>query len=483
MRVLNVASRSLLSLATNLLGPVRRGPQASIATISNEIFFEIFDKMLPHSKERAVIEAASMIRSLSSVCRRFREMVLAFPRVWAVMNLGWLSEDDFERHLVLSKNMPLHIEFDYTDSMEHVLLRALEHKDRWAYLACSFEFGEWGFLDSSQPMVFPSLRTLRAYVGCQDINPRCDEFFSAWRFPKVEDLALRHHVPKQGAFDLSSLTSFKYTPERGVYHRGHTFPASLTCFLRPASSLRSLELDLTQLSGQTTGDGAPPLVLPSLSQLTITNSNQWQRYALQRLSARPPPWRNIASIIGVLRTPNVQKLTLSVTVLQDAHINIIEWLQMAFHPSDDLKRMTQFEFKFQVWCNALDEEEEGQRLAEIPVYDLFWLFPQLRDLSIGHKGCFYSFWNTHNVRLERLRSLRLRNWFSPQRDLSHMISNLRYDGATALEEIRIHSQQKIERWSDSDLEHARSEFPNTKIKVVECRLVPSATTRRFHPQR
>lgn len=412
--------------------------------------------MLIGETKYAIIEANVMISFLSSVCRHFRQAILGFPRVWGYMNLGWLGKEGVKRHLARSKKMPLYIQFDYTSDIEPALLQALEHRDRWAYLRCYFVSREGKVLDSLPTLTFPALKKLRIYVGNDVGGSRCDDLFSTWSFPNLHDLVLQDHIPKSGTFlqSTGSMTTLRYCSELAKYRFDGTFMTSLVGLLGPASSLRTLELDVSQLSeGLAAEEPDDVLLLPSVTHFTLTTLNR-------KLSCQDDPLssEDFASILSVLRMPNIQRLSISMLTSYEPHLDVFSWPFVSLNPLEKgMKHLTDFELILRWW--GIPRPWEGR--PDIPIYRFFWTFPALRNLSIDAEDCTHSFEvdDEYEPNLGPMRSLRIMDW-NCETKVHDVLRDMERRGAQP-EDIYIHAiRQAI------DMAKVTTVFPGVNITMV-----------------
>ncbi|KAL5530003.1 hypothetical protein ACEPAF_6260 [Sanghuangporus sanghuang] len=206
--------------------------------------------------------------------------------------------------------MPLYVQFLYGDDMVRVLQQALEYKERWTYLHAHLASDDWRIFDVCPSLVFPSLKTLCIFIDHDLGGTRCDDLFSCWKFPRVDDLQVRDALPTSRFFDYSLPTTFTYKSQRSALSIDGTFLRSLRGFLGSATSLRTLELDLSQISVALGPEDDLKVVLPTVTHFSIMNLDWPGSY---RFGEEDPPLgvEDFLCILYAFHLPNVQKISVS----------------------------------------------------------------------------------------------------------------------------------------------------------------------------
>ncbi|KAL5487620.1 hypothetical protein ACEPAI_5728 [Sanghuangporus weigelae] len=435
LQTLESARQAFLSLSDGLAETIssRRKAimpaalRAGFATLPNETLLQIFEKMLMDRDKGPFRSALILTRFVSSVCRRFRDAILKLPEVWSYLDLRVLGEESLQEHLVRSKKMPLYVQFKYKDNMVRVLQQAFEHKDRWTYLDAHFT------LKFSMSMRRP---------------------FSRWRFPRVDALLVRDALPTSRFFDYSRLTTFMYTSHRSDLGIDGTFLRSLTEFLGSATSLRALKLDLSQIRVLGPEDELK-VVLPFVTHFSIMNLDWSRRYRFGEADS-PLQVEDFSCILYAFHLPNVQKISVSMCVPFYARFSLHDWIYASFSPTDKLRSLTAFEFMLRWWDT---DATKGNAPVDIPIDEFFRSFPRLRELSLDAEDCSCSCVNRHRVRLDRLRTFRIRNWNSNGRELYNLLCQMDGLGAS-FQEIRIESNRVLRK------KLLRDRFPKANIEVA-----------------
>ncbi|KAL5507831.1 hypothetical protein ACEPAH_5449 [Sanghuangporus vaninii] len=328
--------------------------RAGFAALPNEILLQIFEKILLDRDKSPFHSALILTRLISSVCRRFRDVILKLPEAWSYLDLQILGKGSLQDHLVRSKNMPLYVQFLYEDNMMRVLQQALEYKDRWTYLHAHFTSDDWRVFD-------------------------------------VYDLQVWDALPTSRFFDYSLPNSFTYKSQRSTLSIDGTFLRSLTGFLGSATSLRTLELDLSQISVALGPEDDLKVVLLTVTHFSIMNLDWPGSYRFAEEDA-PLEGEDFLCILYAFHLLNVQKISVSMCVPFYARFSLHDWIHVSFSPAEKLRSLTTFEFMLQSW-DAEVAKENAQ--VDIPIDEFFRSFPWLRELSLNAEDCSCSCVNKH----------------------------------------------------------------------------------------
>ena len=421
--------------------------RVGLDTLPNEVLLQIFEQMLMDGGD-PFVQAYKLTNWVSQVCRRFRGAIIRFAAAWAYLGLGGMGRNSVLLHLTRSKKTPLHVRILYTDELsQQVFLLALAHSDRWRDLDVSFVANEWGFLDVSPPLTFPSLKTLRIHVQHESSGENYNRLLSHWTFPRLENLELKDAFPEPSFINYRTLNTLKYTPWFSDLNFDGTFLTSLTNFLRPATSLRRLDLDLCEISTLHDEDDGPQIVLSSVEHFSVYNLDWDPQNNFEALDVM-----DFALVLSGLRLPRVQKYSVSMLAPSREHFKFAKWMTNAF-PEPEMYLLQSFEFRLR-W---LVEDRRVQ--VDIPVHLFFEYFGELRELTVDAENCSYSFANRYGLTFENLESLSFINWSDHPRTMDELLREMRKWYA-APKELEIRSNPVL------DKECLEKVFPEASINVA-----------------
>ena len=174
-----------------------------LASLPNEILVVIFEKSVDLNKHRYRSPCETVhhvIHTLSSVSKRFREIVLACSELWTYLDLDSCGPESFDLPLSRCRNRPMkvHCRCSVQTLGSSSFRAALEISDRWGHLYADLREAE----DAS---LLPSL-SLAAVKSFEVLGKfRSPDSFPwmspGWIFPNVEHVRLFNSIPNPSRFD------------------------------------------------------------------------------------------------------------------------------------------------------------------------------------------------------------------------------------------------------------------------------------------
>ncbi|KAL5529930.1 hypothetical protein ACEPAF_6187 [Sanghuangporus sanghuang] len=415
--------------------------QFGFALLPDEVILLVLKQLFDSYKD-PFFGAHEIIRTLSLVSVRFREMVLVCTELWAYLDLDRCHADAVDLFINRSNGKPLFVTFRASPSKEQAILRALKHRDRWHYLNVTFSDSFDASPFKLPALAFPAAKTLILDIDIEDVIPG---ILPIWIFPKARSLEVVTSFPPQHMFCYESLKSFSYkTYEQAFFDSSAVFMEKLTDFLRPAISLFALHLDVSYVDDFGGFGSELQVELPTVQIFSITN---WiwgpESEFIEAFESDPMHEDNLARIIRTMKIPNARDISVSMLFVQKSSEDVFilsEWLSAAFPKSHGMRSVSNVTFKI------LDPPVA--RLSEravVQINGLFEHFQALQSLSLGTGHCNVMLTDSDALEagLENLRSFQIK--FNGEYRASFLDAlYLMGDYCKILEEVEVQSRLNFE---------------------------------------
>ncbi|KAK6977948.1 F-box domain-containing protein [Favolaschia claudopus] len=241
-----------------------------VLTLPTEIITHIFLHCIPLYPEPPPLVGLRSPTTLTNICRKWRQIALATPRLWRALKLTpsyMLPPEEIVASIVAlwterSACTPLSI---FTNHSPQVMPHLLPHRSRWEYLNLDFDSGsQIKTLHIDGPM--PLLRSLTLAVWDAVDTP-----LPLLEVPLLRTVVIDDHGPPSLVLPWSQLTSLTLR---------RTHPDACLSILRAASQLVECRL---RLWSQHTPLGGGVVVLPRLESLVFERKGEICRDFFQSL--------------------------------------------------------------------------------------------------------------------------------------------------------------------------------------------------------
>ncbi|KAL5507759.1 hypothetical protein ACEPAH_5377 [Sanghuangporus vaninii] len=439
---LKLLTQNLKAAITNACAAILPATQQfGFALLPDEVMLLVL-KQLFESYTDPFFGAHEIIRTLSLVSGRFREMVLACTELWTYLDLDRCHADAVDLFINRSKGKPLFVTFRASPTKEQAILRALKHRHRWHYLNATFSDS---FAESPiklPALAFPAAKTLILNIDMEEVTP---DILPIWIFPEARSLEVTTSFPPQYMFCYESLKSFSYKAyDQAFFDSSVVFMEKLTDFLRPAISLFVLHLDVSYVDDFDGFGSEPQVELPTVQIFSITN---WiwgpESEFIEAFESDPMHEDNLARIIRTMKIPNARDISVSMTFIQKSSEDVFilsEWLSAAFPKSYGMRSVSNVTFKI---LDRPVARLSGRAMVQIN--GLFEHFQALQSLSLGTGNCNVMLTNSDALKagLENLRSLQIK--FNGKYYTSFLYAlYLMSDYCKTLEEVEVRSRLDFE---------------------------------------
>lgn len=318
-----------LALVDELLSQLSQATKSLHADLKNRMS-QVASKhgfsMLPNETVIQILKYSSHTplaerRKLSTVCRRFRDIINSTPEFWTNIS-SRLHLDLVDLYITRSSRAPLTIELDVghflSDTCAEFLEKVVPHCYRWR--SFSYKVTDLPLVHGLQETLedigislsdldLPVLRS--AYIeypmlGTGDSGLTTEDeafhYYESWNAPSLEYLDCANILPRfNESFKLKSFKMIVYTCDPGE-HLEWT-PPELGRYLSQNPLLESIELGLTYMDEFSDDDvyDWEPFELPSLRSLNFSD-----------LPTAQSPLTTITQLLYILKTPALESLSLCI---------------------------------------------------------------------------------------------------------------------------------------------------------------------------
>lgn len=372
------ALKSLLDATTQEIRTLHRRAKTmpkilarGIETLPNELLARIFELSDSHKRDEAA-EPAHIFR-LGQVCRRFRQLVLGLPGLWAEVST---EQNPLIRVACLERSRPTGIsvdlewwgdEFDLEEESEEYsscLRSFMSHKARWRSFNYhnSSEQEKAAFHPQIQEAIFdlhlPLLERLFVEYESRDVGiSENAHFYASWSIPRLRSFESNNYIPPPDLLG-STLTSCDISIFQGFStDEGACEISSLLQFLGSAPSLQELSLYFLDVS-LTSTENITSVELPHLEVFSMTT----------QCIEGPSP----SNLMQQLRLPKLANFSLSMSPANVIGLDNVETL-LPFFPLPETAPIAEFSLSI-----------EGYSIPQSPpaIPLILLRLPHLRQLSI-----------------------------------------------------------------------------------------------------
>lgn len=300
-----------------------------IAALPNEILSQIVE--LSVFREINSYDRPRATKCLSAVSRRFRDLCLRLPAIWASFDS---RQKEVTRRLYLQRSAPAGLSLSFFSNpgfpsftetiaphfqLVHELNVDIGEDDTWRW---------WEVEESSKNLAFPALRTLHL---------KTEEIFESscqWTMPVLQVLSLANVIPRTGF--STTISSLKMCLTDGTYV-GRWNLSSLAQFLRCLTGLIRLSLELEANKLESTVDGLQDIVLSNVEEFD--------------LSAELPD-EYLRSFMGALHIPAVTTMAVQLYSVSDEVDAVTSHKLRAFFAiHSDFRFLKHFSFEVQEYIS------------------------------------------------------------------------------------------------------------------------------------
>ncbi|KAK7062396.1 F-box domain-containing protein [Favolaschia claudopus] len=262
----------------------------SVLILPSEIVSEIFIHTLPIHPHPPMRGKNCALVSLTQICRKWREIALATPRLWRAILLSYNTGRPLKRQISniklwveRARSCPLSIFFSGGLNATHLLASITPQRSRWERLDLDISPHDLAAIKGDMPLLRHLRLTLEDGFRRDEVSEGDRETFSAAVAPLLRSVELNHHAATRLLLPWAQITSLKVTLEHVqecVTILGQASESLVHCDL----CIRRLDRRVDDSADYT---GSVSISLPRLESLVLSRHASCDRTPLLKLFDAP----------------------------------------------------------------------------------------------------------------------------------------------------------------------------------------------------